>query len=75
MVGDRYFSLASRFNDRVYLDDFIKIMLDTYNTSVQKKLKLVFRIFDFKEQQKISKEEVFLILSYIPFYSSKEDNN
>ena len=48
-ICDRFFALASksRADERVFLENFTQIMLDTYGSGLLTKLWLVFNIFDF----------------------------
>lgn len=68
MVGDRLFTLASKDNkeERIDQDKFVKLMLEIYGSNLDGKMSLVFKVFDFDSDGKITAEDVKMILSYIP---------
>jgi len=68
VVGDRLFTLASKGNkeERIDQDKFVKLMLEIYGSNLDGKMSLVFKVFDFDSDGKITAEDVKMILSYIP---------
>jgi Ca2+-binding EF-hand superfamily protein len=56
----------SKNDQRVVLDKFITTMQLVYSSTLEDKMQLVFNIFDFDCDGKISAEDVKLVLSYIP---------
>lgn len=68
MVSDRLFTLASKGNkeERIDQDKFVKLMLEIYGSNLDGKMSLVFKVFDFDSDGKITAEDVKMILSYIP---------
>ena len=68
IVSDRLFALASNGNkeERIEQANFVKIMLEIFSSDIDGKMNLVFKIFDFDGDGKISSEDVRMILSYIP---------
>ena len=68
IISDRLFALASQGNkeERIEQSNFVKLMLEIYSSDIDGKMNLVFKIFDFDGDGKISAEDVRMILSYIP---------
>ena len=68
IVSDRLFALASNGNkeERIEQANFVKMMLEIYSSDIDGKMNLVFKVFDFDGDGKISSEDVRMILSYIP---------
>ena len=68
IVSDRLFTLASQGNkeERIEQSNFVKLMLEIYSSDIDGKMNLVFKVFDFDGDVKITAEEVRIILSYIP---------
>jgi Ca2+-binding EF-hand superfamily protein len=68
IVSDRLFALASNGNkeERIEQANFVKLMLEIYSSDIDGKMNLVFKVFDFDGDGKISSEDVRMILSYIP---------
>lgn len=68
IVSDRLFTLASQGNkeERIELSNFVKLMLEIYSSDIDGKMNLVFKVFDFDGDGKITAEDVRMILSYIP---------
>jgi len=69
IVADRFHALASRGQPegRVYEESFIELMLQVFSSSVETKMRLTFKMYDFDGDNLISPDEVFILLSYIPF--------
>ena len=68
IVSDRLFALASNGNkeERIEQANFVKLMLEIYSSDIDGKMNLVFKVFEFDGDGKISSEDVRMILSYIP---------
>jgi Ca2+-binding EF-hand superfamily protein len=68
IVSDRLFTLASQGNkeERIEQNNFVKLMLEIYSSDIDGKMNLVFKVFDFDGDGKITAEDVRIILSYIP---------
>jgi len=49
-------------------------MIEVYGSSLEKKMKLAFNMFDFDSNGKINSEDVRILLSYIPFRHEKSLN-
>ncbi len=68
VVSDRFFALVSDpVNETVSLTAFTNLLLDVYSCKLEDKMRLVFRIFSFNQDNKVTPDEVRMILSYIPF--------
>ena len=70
MIAQRLFTLFDKNKDG-YLDtkEFIGNLLLFYSNNFKTKLRLVFSLYDFDNRQFITREDVRLILSYIPIKS------
>ena len=68
VISDRLFAIASHGNkeERIEQVNFVKLMLEIYSSDIDGKMNLVFKVFDFDGDGKISAEDVKMILSYIP---------
>jgi len=69
IVSDRFHALATqgRSDGRILEEAFISLMLQVYSSSLDDKMQLTFKIFDFDTDGLISAEDVRILLSYIPF--------
>mmetsp|Transcript_11982 Transcript_11982/g.11983 ORF Transcript_11982/g.11983 Transcript_11982/m.11983 type:complete len:213 (+) Transcript_11982:1-639(+) len=67
ILAERFFSLLDANNDE-YIDlrEFVYILFKIYYSSFDAQVKLVFDIYDFDKDGYITKEDVRIILSYIP---------
>ena len=67
ILAERFFSLLDANTDE-YIDlrEFVYILFKIYYSNFDNQVKLVFDIYDFDKDGFISKEDVRLILSYIP---------
>ena len=77
MICRRLFSVFNNNNnDEEFLsaENFIENMLNLYTGNTEYLFKLIFRIFDFNNNDNVTYEEVSLILSYIPIRHSNYDN-
>lgn len=75
ILSDRFYALVgngSKTDARVVQEKFVSIMQQVYSSTLEEKMQLVFSIFDFDCDGKISAEDVNLVLSYIP---SRKDNS
>lgn len=68
VVSDRFFALASQGNsdELVHMSTFIKLMLAFYGSNLDRKMKIVFQMFDFDCDGIICPEDVKMVLNYIP---------
>jgi Ca2+-binding EF-hand superfamily protein len=69
IISDRFFTLmgaGSKSDSRVSQEKFVNTLITVYSSNLEDKMQLVFNIFDFDCDGKISAEDVRLVLSYIP---------
>jgi len=74
ILADRFFSLLDANNDE-YIDlrEFVYILFKIYYSNFDNQVKLVFDIYDFDKDGYITKEDVRIILSYIPILKEKKE--
>ena len=73
ILTERLFTVLDKDNDGILgEEEFTKGMLKLFSKgrSLHSLSKFIFKIYDFDKDGKISKEDVRLVLSYIPIYSS-----
>jgi len=67
ILAERFFSLLDTNHDEyVDLKEFVYILFKIYYSKFEEKVKLAFDIYDFDRDGYITKEDVRIILSYIP---------
>lgn len=67
IIGDRFFAVLDTNNDGyVDLREFLYGLCKIYYSSLDTKLKFIFDLYDFDKDGYIKKEDIRLILSYIP---------
>lgn len=73
ILAERFFSLLDANNDD-YIDlrEFVYILFKIYYSDFDTQVKLVFDIYDFDKDGSITKEDVRIILSYIPVLKEKK---
>jgi Ca2+-binding EF-hand superfamily protein len=73
ILAERFFSLLDANNDE-YIDlrEFVYILFKIYYSDFDTQVKLVFDIYDFDKDGSITKEDVRIILSYIPILKEKK---
>ncbi len=72
ILSDRFYSLVGSLDKAssvVTLERFLSTMIQVYCSTLDEKMQLVFKMFDFDSDGKISAQDVRLILSYIPIRS------
>ena len=68
VIGDRLFAVMDVNRDGEIVEHhFIANLILIFMSDLATKLKLTFNIYDFNFDGKVSREEVRMILSYIPF--------
>jgi len=74
IVSDRFHALATkdRTDGRVVEDSFTELMLRVFSSCTETKMKLTFNMFDFDGDGKITADDVYILLSYIPFKQDKK---
>lgn len=48
-------------------DAFVQVFLQVYISTLKEKMELTFRMFDFKNKGKLIKEDVRMVMQYVPF--------
>lgn len=67
ILAERFFSLLDDNNDEyIDLKEFVYVMFKIYYSKFEDQVKLVFDIYDFDKDGYITKEDVRIILSYVP---------
>lgn len=67
ILAERFFSLLDDNTDEyIDLKEFVYVMFKIYYSTFEEQVKLVFDIYDFDKDGYITKEDVRIILSYIP---------
>ena len=75
LISERLFSVFDSSN-RGYLslNDFIDNMLILFSSNFEKLLEFIMKFYDFDNDGKITKEDVRVVLSYVPIYKKTENN-
>mmetsp|Transcript_20571 Transcript_20571/g.22930 ORF Transcript_20571/g.22930 Transcript_20571/m.22930 type:complete len:783 (+) Transcript_20571:2-2350(+) len=73
ILAERFFALLDANSDE-YIDlrEFVYILFKVYYSSFEAQVKLVFDIYDFDRDGFITKEDVRIILSYIPILKEQK---
>ena len=67
MIADRFFALIDdQATARADFKDFMTTMLRVYCSELEQQYSLAFDVYDFNKDGVISREEVRLVLSYVP---------
>jgi len=67
IIGERFFSVLDLNGDEyVDLKEFVHGLFKIYYSTLETKIKLAFDIYDFDRDGYVKKEDIRLILSYIP---------
>ena len=73
ILAERFFSLLDDNNDSyIDLKEFVYVLFKIYYSDFDEQVKLVFDIYDFDRDGYITKEDVRIILSYIPILRDKD---
>ena len=74
ILGDRLFSVLDANGDG-YIDmkEFIYVMFLIYYSSFEAKVKLIFDIYDFDRDGRVSKEDIRIILGFVPLLQREAD--
>ena len=73
ILAERFFSLLDDNNDNyIDLKEFVYVLFKIYYSDFDEQVKLVFDIYDFDKDGYITKEDVRIILSYIPILRDRE---
>ena len=76
LISERLFSVFNSSDTRyLSLDDFINNMLILYSSNFESLLTFIFKFYDFDNDGKITKEDVRIVLSYVPVYKKRKSSN
>ena len=69
ILGERLFQVFDK-NKNEYIDkkEFLKGMIQIYSSNLETSFAFVFNMYDFNDDGFISKEDIRLILSYVPLF-------
>ena len=75
LISERLFSVFdSSGNGYLSLNDFINNMLTLFSSNFEKLLQFIFKFYDFDNDGKITKEDVRVVLSYVPIYKKSKNS-
>ena len=75
LISERLFSVFdSSQSGFLSLNDFIYNMLTLFSSNFQKLIEFVFKFYDFDNNGKITKEDVRVVLSYVPIYKKTKNS-
>ena len=77
LISERLFSVFDTDNKGyLSLNDFTENMINLFSSDLDTLLHFILRFYDFDKDGKISKEDVRIVLSYVPVYKKgKNENN
>ena len=68
IICDRFFSTFERTKEGFILEEsFIEGFIRVYLSSLEDKMQLTYDMYDFNQKGNIGKEDVRIVLSYVPF--------
>jgi len=76
LISERLFSVFDNDNKGyLSLNDFTSTMLTLFSSDFNDLLELIFKFYDFDKDDKITKEDIRMVLSYVPTYKKNKKNN
>ena len=76
LISERLFSVFDNDNKGyLSLNDFTSTMLTLFSSDFNDLLELIFKFYDFDRDDKITKEDIRMVLSYVPTYKKNKKNN
>ena len=76
LISERLFSVFDNDNKGyLALNDFTSTMLTLFSSDFNDLLELIFKFYDFDKDDKITKEDIRMVLSYVPTYKKNKKNN
>ena len=76
LISERLFSVFDNDNKGyLALNDFTSTMLTLFSSDFNDLLELIFKFYDFDRDDKITKEDIRMVLSYVPTYKKNKKNN
>ena len=75
LISERLFSVFdSSHSGYLSLNDFIENMLILFSSDFEKLLQFILKFYDFDNDGKITKEDVRVVLSYVPIYKKTQNS-
>ena len=75
LISERLFSVFdSSGNGYLSLNDFIFNMLTLFSSNFEKLIEFILKFYDFDKDGKITKEDIRVVLSYVPIYKKTQDS-
>ena len=75
LIYERLFSVFdSSGNGYLSLNDFIYNMLTLFSSNFEKLIEFILKFYDFDKDGKITKEDIRVVLSYVPIYKKTQDS-
>ena len=76
LISERLFSVFDNDNKGyLALNDFTSTMLTLFSSDFNDLLELIFKFYDFDRDDKITKEDIRMVLSYVPTYKKNKKNS
>ena len=76
LISERLFSVFDNDNKGyLSLNDFTSTMLTLFSSDFNDLLELIFKFYDFDKDDKITKEDIRMVLSYVPTYKKNSENS
>ena len=76
LISERLFSVFDTDNKGyLSLNDFTENMINLFSSDLDTLLHFILRFYDFDRDGKISKEDVRIVLSYVPVYKKGKNGN
>ena len=76
LISERLFSVFDNDNKGyLSLNDFTSTMLTLFSSDFNDLLELIFKFYDFDRDDKITKEDIRMVLSYVPTYKKNKKNS
>mmetsp|Transcript_1106 Transcript_1106/g.1873 ORF Transcript_1106/g.1873 Transcript_1106/m.1873 type:complete len:161 (+) Transcript_1106:434-916(+) len=73
IINDRFFSqFRKTSDDHIYEAPFIEGMIKVYLSSFEEKMRMTFKMYDFDNDGIVSREDVRILLSYVPFKTDQD---
>ena len=74
LISERLFSVFDKNNTGyLTLQEFTENMITLFSSDLEKLLLFILKFYDFDRDQKITKEDVRVVLSYIPIYKKRKN--
>ena len=76
LISERLFSVFDKNNTGyLTLQEFTENMIALFSSDLEQLLLFILKFYDFDRDQKITKEDVRVVLSYIPIYKKRKNKN